>query len=260
MQQRRVAVEVEVVGVVVVLPGRGNGGIGQLGPATADARDAFPVEVGHDLGAEEAPLRDVVPRDQEREGHRRSRDNCPRSRAPPRGEEDPGAGDGSREEGEPEAAVQSHGPEPRGCLPVEAVGAVPVHGNGVRDWRRDVTVSRFHPMKVKQLISGTVLAALAAACTPPDQPGGLPAAVDAVFADYSATDGPGCAVGVIQDGRLIGSGGYGMANLDHGIPNGPATVFRSGSVSKQFTAGAIALLALRGDLDLDAPVRRYLPD
>ena len=115
-------------------------------------------------------------------------------------------------------------------------------------------------MKVRQLISGTVLAALAAACTPPDQPGGLPAAVDAVFADYSAADGPGCSAGVIQDGRLIGSGGYGMANLDHGIPNGPATVFRSGSVSKQFTAGAIGLLALRGDLDLDAPVRRYLPD
>ena len=123
-----------------------------------------------------------------------------------------------------------------------------------------MTVSRFHVMKVRQLISGTVLAALATACTPPQQPGGLPAAVDAVFSDYSATNGPGCAVGVIQDGRLIGSGGYGMANLDHGIPNGPATVFRSGSVSKQFTAGAIALLALRGDLDLDAPVRRYLPD
>ena len=115
-------------------------------------------------------------------------------------------------------------------------------------------------MKVRQLISGTVLAALATACTAPDQPGGLPAAVDAVFSDHSAANGPGCAVGVIQDGRLVGSGGYGMANLDHGIPNGPATVFRSGSVSKQFTAGAIALLALRGDLDLDAPVRRYLPD
>ena len=73
-------------------------------------------------------------------------------------------------------------------------------------------------------------------------------------------DGPGCSVGVIRDGRLAASGGYGMANLDHGIPNSPSTVFRSGSVSKQFTAGAIALLALRGDLELDAPVRRYLPD
>ena len=90
--------------------------------------------------------------------------------------------------------------------------------------------------------------------------GDLPDRVDEVFADYSGGDGPGCSVGVIQDGRLIGSAGYGMANLDHGIPNGPTTVFRTGSVSKQFTAGAIALLALRGDVDLDAPVRRYIPE
>ena len=115
-------------------------------------------------------------------------------------------------------------------------------------------------MKVRQPIVATTVAALFAACSPPGEPGGLPPAVDAVFADYSAADGPGCSVGVIQDGRLIGSEGYGMANLDHGIPNGPSTVFRMASVSKQVTAGAIALLALRGDLDLDAPVRRYLPD
>ena len=106
----------------------------------------------------------------------------------------------------------------------------------------------------------TAAAALAAACTAPGQPGGLPASVDAIFADYAAPNGPGCSVGVIQEGRLIGSEGYGMANLDHGIPNGPSTVFRIASVSKQVTAGTIALLALRGDLDLDAPVRQYLPD
>ena len=115
-------------------------------------------------------------------------------------------------------------------------------------------------MKVRQPILATTVAALAAGCNQSPEPGGLPPAVDAFFAEYSATDGPGCSVGVIQDGRLIGSAGYGMANLDHGIPNDPSTVFRTASVSKQFTAGAIALLALRGDLDLDAPVRRYLPD
>ena len=115
-------------------------------------------------------------------------------------------------------------------------------------------------MKVRQPILATTVAVLAAGCNQSPEPGGLPPAVDAVFAEYSATDGPGCSVGVIQDGRLIGSRGYGLANLDHGIPNDPSTVFRTASVSKQFTAGAIALLALRGDLDLDAPVRRYLPD
>ena len=51
--------------------------------------------------------------------------------------------------------------------------------------------------------------------------GDLPDRVDEVFADYSGGDGPGCSVGVIQDGRLIGSAGYGMANLDHGIPQRP---------------------------------------
>ncbi len=115
-------------------------------------------------------------------------------------------------------------------------------------------------MKVRQPIVATTLAALAAGCNQSPDPGGLPPAVDAVFADYAASDGPGCAVGVIQDGQLIGAQGYGMANLDHWIPNGPATVFRMASVSKQVTAGAIALLAVRGDLDLDAPVRRYLPN
>ena len=115
-------------------------------------------------------------------------------------------------------------------------------------------------MKVRQPIVATTLAALAAGCNQSPDPGGLPPAVDAVFADYAAADGPGCSVGVIQDGQLIGAQGYGMANLDHGIPNGPSTVFRMASVSKQVTAGAIALLAVRGDLDLDAPVRRYLPN
>ena len=115
-------------------------------------------------------------------------------------------------------------------------------------------------MKVRQPIVATSLAALAAGCNQSPDPGGLPPAVDAVFADFAAADGPGCSVGVIQDGQLIGAQGYGMANLDHGIPNGPSTVFRMASVSKQVTAGAIALLAVRGDLDLDAPVRRYLPN
>ena len=125
-------------------------------------------------------------------------------------------------------------------------------------------------MKIHHPIIATAFAVLAPGCArsdgdagPPDSAApnvGLPARVDAIFADYSGDEGPGCSVGVIEDGRLIGSAGYGMANLDYGVPNGPRTVFRTGSVSKQFTAGAIALLATRGDLDLDAPVRRYLPE
>ncbi len=94
-----------------------------------------------------------------------------------------------------------------------------------------------------------------AACSP-----AIVARVDAVFADYASPAGPGCSLGVIRDGRLIHATGYGTANLDHGIPNGPATIFRVGSVSKQFTAAAIALLSIRRELDLDAPVRDYIPE
>ena len=88
----------------------------------------------------------------------------------------------------------------------------------------------------------------------------MAARVDAVFAEYASADGPGCSVGVIRDGRLIHAAGYGSANLEYGIPNGPGTIYRIASVSKQFTAGAIALLALRGEVDLDTPVQRYVPE
>ena len=88
----------------------------------------------------------------------------------------------------------------------------------------------------------------------------MAARVDAVFADYAKADGPGCSVGVIRDGRLIHAAGYGSANLEYGVPNGPATIYRIASVSKQFTAGAIALLALRREVELDAPVQRYIPE
>ncbi len=119
--------------------------------------------------------------------------------------------------------------------------------------------------------TATIAAALAtatlAACapagddaTPPTGDPAILARIDAVFADYASPDGPGCSLGVIRDGRLVHATGYGAANLDHGIANGPATVFRTGSVSKQFTAAAIALLAIRGELDLDAPVQRHIPE
>lgn len=85
-------------------------------------------------------------------------------------------------------------------------------------------------------------------------------AVDAVFADLDKPDSPGCALGVIQDGRLSYTRGYGMANLEHGIANGPSIVFDIGSTSKQFTATAIVLLAQDGKLSLDDDVRRYVPE
>jgi len=84
--------------------------------------------------------------------------------------------------------------------------------------------------------------------------------VDGLFAEWDRPDSPGCALGIVQDGRLVYKRGYGMANLEHAIPISSRTVFRIGSTSKQFTAACIALLAEQGKLSLDDDIRKYLPE
>ena len=71
---------------------------------------------------------------------------------------------------------------------------------------------------------------------------------------------PGCAVGVSEGGRILLERAYGMADLEHGVPNRPDTIFEAGSVSKQFTAAAVLLLARDGKLSLDDPVQKYIPE
>jgi CubicO group peptidase (beta-lactamase class C family) len=85
------------------------------------------------------------------------------------------------------------------------------------------------------------------------------AAIDAVMAPYATTDGPGCTVGVAGAEGLVFAKGYGMANLELGVPNAADSAFPIGSNSKQFTAALVALLAEEGKVDLDADLRRYLP-
>jgi CubicO group peptidase (beta-lactamase class C family) len=84
--------------------------------------------------------------------------------------------------------------------------------------------------------------------------------VDKVFAEWDSTVSPGCALSVIKDGKIIYKRGYGMADLDHDIPISPETVFHVASISKQFTAAAILLLAQEGKLSLDDDVRKYVPE
>jgi len=86
-----------------------------------------------------------------------------------------------------------------------------------------------------------------------------PGTVDEVFAKYRSST-PGCTVGVAIDGRRIVIKGYGTADLEHDVPNGEETIFEAGSVSKQFTAAAILLLAHDGKLSIDDPVRKYIPE
>jgi CubicO group peptidase (beta-lactamase class C family) len=85
------------------------------------------------------------------------------------------------------------------------------------------------------------------------------ARVDQVFARWTAAT-PGCAVGVAKDGKPVLEKAYGMADLEHDVPNRADTIFEAGSVSKQFTAAAVGLLARDGKLSLDDPIRKYIPE
>ena len=86
------------------------------------------------------------------------------------------------------------------------------------------------------------------------------AEIDAVFAAWDAPGSPGCAIAVAQEGELVYSRGYGYANLDDNTPITPLTVFDVASVTKQFNAASLTMLALEGKLSLDDDVRRWLPE
>lgn len=80
------------------------------------------------------------------------------------------------------------------------------------------------------------------------------------FDAFRDNNGPGCAVGVSRDGLVLLERGYGMANLETDTPIAPTSIFHVASVSKQFTATAIMLLARDGKLSVDDDIRKYLPE
>jgi CubicO group peptidase (beta-lactamase class C family) len=84
--------------------------------------------------------------------------------------------------------------------------------------------------------------------------------IDALFKRWDTTSLPGCTLGVAKDGRQVLSRAYGMADLEHGVANRPDSIIEAGSVSKQFTAAAVLLLAQQGKISLDDPVRKYIPE
>jgi CubicO group peptidase (beta-lactamase class C family) len=82
--------------------------------------------------------------------------------------------------------------------------------------------------------------------------------IDGLFQQWNSTSSPGCTIGIVRNDSLIYAKGYGMSNLEYGIINTPETIFHMASVSKQFTAYAIVLLASQGKLSLDDDIRKYL--
>ena len=83
--------------------------------------------------------------------------------------------------------------------------------------------------------------------------------IDGLFTRWNAPNTPGCAIGIVRNDSLIYAKGYGVANLEYAIPITPETIFHTASVSKQFSAYAIVLLASQGKLQLDDDIHKYLP-
>ena len=109
----------------------------------------------------------------------------------------------------------------------------------------------------------TLILALCAACAT----GGKPRvttddvrAVDSLFAAYTGGAVPGASVIVIRDGDVMVRRAYGMADLERRIAATPETDYRLASVSKQFTAMAVMLLAKDGKLRYDQPIRDFLAE
>jgi Beta-lactamase class C and other penicillin binding proteins len=71
---------------------------------------------------------------------------------------------------------------------------------------------------------------------------------------------PGCAAAVSLNGETVFEKAFGLADMEHNVPNTSQTIFESGSVAKQFTAAALVLLQQDGNLSIDDPVRKYIPE
>jgi CubicO group peptidase (beta-lactamase class C family) len=81
--------------------------------------------------------------------------------------------------------------------------------------------------------------------------------LDNLMRDYSGNV-PGASVIVIRDGKVVLRRSYGLANLEERVAATPDTNYRLASVTKQFTAAAILILAKQGKLSLDDPISKYL--
>lgn len=90
-------------------------------------------------------------------------------------------------------------------------------------------------------------------------PQGVPE-VDKLFSQWDKHDSPGAAIAVLKEGKIIYKNGYGESQLEYNIPITPSTIFHVASVSKQFTAFSIVMLANQGKLSLDDDIHQYLPE
>jgi CubicO group peptidase (beta-lactamase class C family) len=131
------------------------------------------------------------------------------------------------------------------------------------------SASPAHPLKGTRLDSQNQVSALRASLAlclllfplrtvalPPE----VESKIDKIFAPWNQSNTPGCAVGVFKQDQTIYAKGFGVANLENNTAITPETAFDIASISKQFTATAIVLLAQRGKLSLDDDVRKFIPE
>ena len=86
------------------------------------------------------------------------------------------------------------------------------------------------------------------------------AKIESTISEFmAASKAPGISAAVVQNGALVWSAGFGMADLENSVPATSQTLYRLGSVSKSITATAAMELWEQGKLDLDSPVQRYCP-
>jgi len=84
--------------------------------------------------------------------------------------------------------------------------------------------------------------------------------IDKLFSAWDKPESPGAALAVVRNGEIIYKKGYGSAQLEYNIPLSPSTIFHVASVSKQFTAFSITMLADQGKLSLEDDIRKHLPE
>ena len=113
---------------------------------------------------------------------------------------------------------------------------------------------------IAPIVVGCALSGLSAQTAPP-----AVTADDRAFVDKAATDAlartgvPGASVAIVQHGRVVFLGAYGQARLSPAQPAGVEMRYSVGSISKQFTASAVLLLAEQHKLSLEDHVSRFLP-
>ena len=83
--------------------------------------------------------------------------------------------------------------------------------------------------------------------------------INQYMARWDSATSPGLAIAITKDSDLVYSDGFGQANLEHGVAITPKTAFSVASISKQFAAFSILLLAAEGKLSIDDEVRKHLP-